>query len=54
VIYFYGPKDQKVIVSTGARYLEEGYIMDRKPKRMVVIEELTKKIWKQASSIPIV
>jgi len=50
---FYSPKDQKVIVSTNARYLEEDYMMDHKPRSRVVIEEL-RKISTQASSILIV
>ena len=39
---FYNPRDQKVIVSTNARYLEEDYMMDHKPRSRVVIEELKK------------
>ena len=37
---FYSPKDQKVIVSTNAQFLEEDYIMDHKPSSKVVLEEL--------------
>jgi len=51
---FYGPKDQKVIVSTNARFLEEDYIMNYKPRSRVFIEELRKDIWTHVSSIPIV
>ena len=51
---FYSSKDQMIIVSTNARYLEEDYMMDHKPKSRAVIEELRKEISTQASSIPIV
>ena len=36
---FYSPKDQKVIVSTNARFLEEDYVMNHKPTSRVVLEE---------------
>ena len=36
----YCPKDQKVIVSTNARFLEEDYIMNHKPRSRIVLEEL--------------
>ncbi|GER47805.1 gag-pol polyprotein [Striga asiatica] len=37
---FYSPGDQKVIVSTNARFLEEDYIMNHKPASRLVLEEL--------------
>ncbi|XP_038687501.1 uncharacterized protein LOC119986882 [Tripterygium wilfordii] len=37
---FYSPKDQKVIVSTNVRFLEEDYMMNHKPKSKIVLEEL--------------
>ena len=37
---FYNPKDQKIIVSTNARFLEEDYVMNHKPKGRIVLEEL--------------
>ncbi|MCQ7056708.1 hypothetical protein M9Y08_18290, partial [Clostridioides difficile] len=37
---FYSPNDQKVIVSTNARFLEEDYVMDHKPSSKIVLEEL--------------
>ncbi|GER43300.1 retrotransposon protein [Striga asiatica] len=37
---FYSPEDQKVIVSTNARFLEEDYIMNHKPTSRIVLEEL--------------
>ena len=37
---FYCPKDQKVIVSTNARFLEDDYVMNQKPRSKIVLEEL--------------
>ena len=37
---FYDPQEQKVIVSTNARFLEEDYMMNNKPKLKTIIEEL--------------
>ena len=37
---FYNSQDRKVIVSTNARFLEEDYIMNHKPKSKIVLEEL--------------
>ena len=37
---FYSPKDQKVIVSTNARFLEEDYMISHKPMSTVLLEEL--------------
>ncbi|CAA0829012.1 cysteine-rich RLK (RECEPTOR-like protein kinase) 8, partial [Striga hermonthica] len=37
---FYSPEDQKVIVSTNARFLEEDYVLDHKPSSRHVLEEL--------------
>ena len=37
---FYSPKDQKVIVSTNARFLEEDYVMNHKPMSRIVLEEM--------------
>ena len=36
----YSPKDQKAIVSTNARFLEENYVMNHNPKSRIVLEEL--------------
>lgn len=49
---FYSPKDQKVIVSTNARYLEEDYVIDPKPKSKIVLEELRGERLVQTSSTP--
>jgi len=51
---FYSPKNQKVIVSINTQFLEENYMMNHKPRSIVVIEELRKYISTHASSIPIV
>ena len=37
---FYDPKDQKVFVSTNARFLKEDYMTDNKPKSKVILEEM--------------
>ena len=37
---FYNPKENKVIVSTHATFLEEDYMNNFKPRRKVVLEEL--------------
>ena len=37
---FYDSKDEKVIVSTNARFLEEDYMIDNKPRSKAVLEEL--------------
>ncbi|CAA0811016.1 Uncharacterized mitochondrial protein AtMg00710, partial [Striga hermonthica] len=41
---FYSPEDQKVIVSTNARFLEEDCIIDHKPSSKLVLEELGRNI----------
>ena len=51
---FYSPKDQKVIVSTNARFLEEDYVMNHKPKSRIILEELRGDRLVQTSLIPIV
>ena len=37
---FYDPKEQKVLVSTNARFLEEDYMIDNRPKSKLVLFEL--------------
>ena len=37
---FYDPKDQRVLVSTNARFLEHDYMLDNKPRSNVVLDEL--------------
>ena len=35
--YFYDPREQKVFVSANAIFLEDDYIMNRKPKGRIVL-----------------
>ena len=37
---FYSPKDQKVIISTNARFLEEDYMTNHKSKVEIILQEL--------------
>ena len=37
---FYDPKEQRVLVSTNARFLEEDYMIDNKSKTKVILDEL--------------
>ena len=37
---FYSPTDQKIFVSTNARFLEEDFIKNMKPRSKLVLEEL--------------
>ena len=37
---FYDPKEQRVIVSTNARFLEEDYMIYNKPESKIVLDEL--------------
>ena len=54
VALFYSPKNHKVIVSTNAWYLEEGYVIDHKPSSKIVLEVLREYRPAQTSSTPIV
>ena len=38
--YFYDPREKKVFVGTNAIFLEDDHIMNRKPKGMIVLEEV--------------
>ena len=40
---FYDPQDQKVFVSINARFLEEDYMIDNKPKSKDSLEEMREK-----------
>ena len=51
---FYSSKDQKVLVSTNAQFLEEDYVMNHKPRSTIVLEELRGDRLVQTSLIPIV
>ena len=37
---FYDPKEQRVLVSTNARFLKQDYMLDNKPRCKVVLDEL--------------
>ena len=37
---FYSPRNQRVIVSTNTRFLEEDYVLNHKPMSKIVLEEL--------------
>ena len=37
---FYDPQKQRVLVSTNARFLEEDYMIDNKPRSKVILDEL--------------
>ena len=50
--FFYSPKDQKVIFSTHARFLEEDYVINHKTPSKIILEELRGET--QSTSIPIV
>ena len=39
--YFYYVREQKVFVSTNAIFLEDDYIMNRKPRGRIVLEEIS-------------
>ncbi|CAA0826244.1 Uncharacterized mitochondrial protein AtMg00710, partial [Striga hermonthica] len=38
--YFFSPKDQRVVVSTNARFLEEDYMSENKSKGEIILNEL--------------
>ena len=48
--YFYDPRKQKVFVSINVIFLEDNYIINHKPKGMVVLEE----VMGEASDSPII
>ena len=37
---FYDPQDQRVLVSTNARFLKEDYMIDNKPGSKIILDEL--------------
>ena len=49
---FYDPKEQRVLVSTNACFLEEDYIIDNKPRSKVILDELRAKT-NEGNEIPI-
>ena len=46
------PKEQKVLVSTNTRFLEENYMIDNKPRSKVVLNELRAKT-NEGNEVPI-
>ena len=49
---FYDPKEQRVLVSTNARFLEWDYMLDNKPRSKVVLDELRAELNK-GNEVPI-
>ena len=49
---FYDPKEQRVLVSTNARFLEQDYMLDNKPRFKVVLDELRAEL-NEGNEIPI-
>ena len=49
---FYDPKEQRVLVSTNARFLEQNYMLDNKPSSKVVLDELRAKT-NEGNEVPI-
>ena len=49
---FYDPKEQRVIVSTNARFLEQDYMLDNKPRSRVVLDELRAELG-EGNEVPI-
>ena len=37
---FYDPKEQRVLVSTNTRFLEQDYMLDNKSRSKVILDEL--------------
>ncbi|KAL8528512.1 hypothetical protein ACS0TY_006083 [Phlomoides rotata] len=37
---FYSPKDQKIVVSTHSRFLEDDYMSNRQPKSEITLDEM--------------
>ena len=37
---FYDPKEQRVFISTNARFLKDDYVIDNKPRSKVILDEL--------------
>ena len=49
---FYDPKEQRVLVSTSVRFLEEDYMIDNKPRSKVILDELRAKT-NEGNEVPI-
>ena len=52
VCLFYDPKEQRVLVSTNTRFLEEDYMIDNKSRSKVTLDELRAKI-NEGNEVPI-
>ncbi|KAL8480404.1 hypothetical protein ACS0TY_027075 [Phlomoides rotata] len=37
---FYNPKDQRIMVNTHSRFLEDDYMSNRKPKSEITLDEM--------------
>ena len=49
---FYDPQEQRVLVSTNARFLEEDYMIDNKPRSKVMLYELRAEV-SEGSEVPV-
>ena len=49
---FYDPKEQRVIVSTNAHFLEQNYMLDNKPRSKVILDELRAELG-EGNEVPI-
>ena len=49
---FYDPKEKRMLVSINARFLEEDYMIDNKPRSKVVLDELRAKT-NEGNEVPI-
>ena len=50
--FFYDPKEQRVIVSTNACFLEQDYMLDNKPRSKVILDELRAEL-NEGNEVPI-
>ena len=50
--FLYDPKEQRVLVSKNARFLEHDYMLDNKPRSKVVLNELRTEI-NEGNEVPI-
>ena len=49
---FYDLKEQRMLVSTNARFLEHDYMLDNKPKSKVILDELRAEL-NEGNEVPI-
>ena len=50
-LFFY-PKEQRVLVSTNTRFLEQDYMLDNKPRSKVILDELRAEL-NEGNEVPI-